>query len=801
MAKNNSPTSISKIPAGFWTALLLALAAFLVSINFIPELGTAKTARDFIANSIPLALGTVSLISAGLILRKKEALGGGILITFVLILLILVPVLAEGYGLPAGMAAFVFTSLLSWQTMPRRLFGYISLVGFGVAALIIFLEVFWPFPRISQDTQDIQTTTILVIFLSIVYLIILATQFQKYPMRTKMIISFILLATIPTAVVTVLINMRNQDQLTLQANQSLVNTASQAASQIEAFLQRNLDEMRIEAQNVSLVNYINRNPWSNASLSQREAALTTLMTLKQKDPINVNSYGLISPQGLVVLDTDPNLMGYSHAEEDFVRRPLQTGLPYVSSILFNEDGTQSIYFTAPIRNSVGEISGLLRMDMNAAVLQQNVLRNSENIEKETTLVLLDENGLVLAHNNEINTLFRTLVDVAPDFRADLVRRKRLPLNIADEQSLGLTQLAEGLGSIKESANFTAEVHSGKALNELVGAVKMESVPWYMIASQGEAYFLRFVTQQTRIATLLGLAAAVLATIIGGIGSTFLTRPILRLTETAKKIASGDMNVHAPVMTQDEIGALAETFNNMTGQIRSLVGTLEQRVADRTRALETSTEVSRRLSTILDEAQLVRAVVDQLQTAFSYYHVHIYLFDNERRNLVMRGGTGEAGRLMLASGHKIPLGRGLVGTAAEHNMPRLVGDVSQDPNWLPNALLPETRSEIAVPIAVGNEVLGVLDVQQNITNGLGMQDIAMVQSITNQVAIALRNAQSYAKAEQQAEREALVANISQRLQHYASLEEILQAAVNELGHVLGAQSGSVELHAGRSKDNK
>jgi signal transduction histidine kinase len=171
---------------------------------------------------------------------------------------------------------------------------------------------------------------------------------------------------------------------------------------------------------------------------------------------------------------------------------------------------------------------------------------------------------------------------------------------------------------------------------------------------------------------------------------------------------------------------------------------EEIVAQRATQLEAVATVSTTASTVLDPDKLLQAVVDLTQERFGLYHAHIYLADAAWQTLLLAAGAGEIGRTMVAGEHTISLDaeKSLVARAARERQATIVNDVRSDPDFLPNPLLPETRSEMAVPMIVGDKVLGVFDVQSNKQNGFSQEDASIYSTLAAQVGVALQNARLY-----------------------------------------------------------
>ena len=495
---------------------------------------------------------------------------------------------------------------------------------------------------------------------------------------------------------------------------------------------------------------------------------------------------LFDKRGRDVADTFVGDVGLDKSDRSYFQGAVSTGLPYVSAVEFSQTtGQSSIYFSAPVLDDAGKLIGVVRVRYNAAILQQIVKNSAKGFSgADSFAVLLDENNIRLAHSSLPELILKSVVPLPTDKLAQLQDEGRLPAGNAEELSTNLPEFQEALANIDTEPTFEADLAAGSAGLEQGQAVRLTAQPWTLVFVQTQTAFLAPAETQTRTNTLIAIVIAGLVAAIGFFVAQIVSRPIVNLTGVAQEVAGGNLSAQARVESGDEVGTLARTFNSMSAQLKNTLEGLEQTVANRTHALEVSGQVSRRLSTILDQGQLVSEVVEQVQTSFNYYHAHIYLLDEASQELVMAGGTGEAGQTMLASGHKIPKGKGLVGRAAETNAVVLVPDVSKNPDWLPNPLLAETKSEVAVPIAIGDQVLGVLDVQHNIVDGLQQENADLLYSIATQVAVGLQNARQYQVSQKVARELGVVATVSTATATITDAGRLLQEVVDQTKKAFG-----------------
>jgi GAF domain-containing protein len=217
---------------------------------------------------------------------------------------------------------------------------------------------------------------------------------------------------------------------------------------------------------------------------------------------------------------------------------------------------------------------------------------------------------------------------------------------------------------------------------------------------------------------------------------------------------------------------------------------------RAQQLAAVAEISNVSSKELDIQKMLESVVQLTQRKFGLYHAHVFIYDEDTDELKIRAcgykeGDEHEGTHGTAS---IPMTKeqSLVARAARTRQAVIVNNVLLEPGWLPNPLLPDTASELAVPLVVGDRVLGVLDVQADHVNAFTDEDANIQTTLASQVATALQNARSFTQAQKQAERESTLNVINQKIQSATSVEAVLQIAARELGHALGAPMTIAQL---------
>src|SRR5574341_1394598 len=251
-----------------------------------------------------------------------------------------------------------------------------------------------------------------------------------------------------------------------------------------------------------------------------------------------------------------------------------------------------------------------------------------------------------------------------------------------------------------------------------------------------------------VTNLIGLGVVGLVAVLASLlMSRQIAAPLRQLSDTAARISQGELNLDVPGSAMVEMGRLSASLQDMTKRLRTLIQSQDQMIEARTRQLEITARIGRVIAAETDLNRLLQTTIEVIRDQLGHYHAQVFMLDDLRQYAVLRSSTGRAGRELLERGHKLPVGsQSVVGQASSRGEPVLASDTRYADFWMPNPLLPETRAELAVPVRLGAEIIGVLDVQDTKPDTFDEATIRALQAVADQLAVAIRNAQLFEEKE-------------------------------------------------------
>ena len=225
--------------------------------------------------------------------------------------------------------------------------------------------------------------------------------------------------------------------------------------------------------------------------------------------------------------------------------------------------------------------------------------------------------------------------------------------------------------------------------------------------------------------------------------------------------------------------------------------LDRQADRRALHLETASLVGRRMTSLLDLDSLLTEVVKLIRAKFGYYHANLFLVDEETWEIALKESDGPSAQWMKARGVRLKIGQeGITGWVASSGQTLVCNDVRQEPRYVQIELLPETQAELAVPLRVGERIVGVLDVQSDRPDAFDQGDVTALEILGNEVGIAIENARLFQETKHRYE--AMVALHETSLDIIARLETatLLEALLRRGAMLLGAKAGLLYLYDAR-----
>lgn len=663
------------------------------------------------------------------IARRQRGIAAHILGSLsVIIFVTLLTAFWEGMVIPALVIAVVPPILAVSAGMPRKYYGGLMLLVLGGVAGILFANAS---PFIERLPFDTTVSIASLAFLGTIGLLLVTVTFiarsRRYrSLRNQLLISFMIIVTIPTVLATVLSAVGayvNNETQVFNSLETISNLKENQINQVVDNLQVNAARINQDSEfHRNALNLLSPGGTSATTLEiYQTSARNRLQSFLRGEQATYGEIMVLNIRGDVVLSTDASREGRNYQTELFYREgSIGSFTGFSKNPIF---GDFNLVHATPIYDTDGNIlRGILVMRANSGLIKE-IVENTPGFD-EMESYLLDKNYFPLTRTRSITQTVRTT---------------------ASEALLSSAGISAGQGRYE---TYTGEVVLGRYQ-------RIEALDVIYIAEVPRAFIIGSSINSLLSSTALALFAIAIAIVAVVISAESISNPISALAKTAEDFAAGKLSARANIERRDEIGSLGSAYDQMAEQLQDIIGKLEQRVADRTQALEEQTVRLRTAAEIARDAASLHKLDELLARAgalilerFGYSHTGIFLLDNNLEYAVLASSPTEAGRQMIANNHKLRIGEvGIVGRVALTGEPRIALDTGADAAFFNNPYLPNTRSEMALPLKVENRIIGVLDVQSDKPQAFNADDIAVMQILADQLATAIERTRLLQQVEQ------------------------------------------------------
>ncbi|GAB4459618.1 MAG: hypothetical protein Kow0070_14820 [Anaerolineales bacterium] len=766
--------------------ILIGLPASIVAASVYLMLGLQTGSWQLYAWSADIWLLALAVLISLFLLRRRQ-LGAAIWLSLsaIQVTFIAAVVLIQGIGLLIGISILALTAIIAGQTLPRQQVTQAVILGIAGGIAAILIEVFPPAFRLPPPPLIRFFLPGILLAVILLFGHVTARQFRNYSLRAKLIIIFVTIVLSTVGMGAFLTANTLRATLVRVIGGQLSALANSKALEIGQTLGREEDILELLTLNPLVLQTASAastqkplndeeiarldQQWRSADAARNDAdplvssilnapLSKELRQFQEEFPNHVEIF-LTDRQGLIIAAAN-RTSDYYQGDEAWWRTAYEKG-GYIGQPEYDE-GSNAFGIIMAVRvqpPGYTEPIGVLRTTLNLSIFT-NILKSGLFGQSGHTNIYLPNGQEIFLRIKEDGDYEAALKTVA---------------------SLNINELLQSTEPYQETFHDETPILASHAPVADIGKTSEENIfitdlNWHAVSIQDQAEAFQPIQIQTRNIALLAILISLAATLAATGLAQVLAAPLTRLKQVAEKIAEGDTTIRANIESGDEAGALADAFNRMTSQLRDLITGLEQRVSERTLDLKNAVLVSekraRDLQSISDISRLISSeqrldvllplVTRLISERFGFYHVGIFFVDETRRFAILQAANSAGGQKMLARKHHLEIGIGLVGTVLQTGKPRIALDVGADAVFFNNPDLPNTRSEMALPLTYQGVTIGVLDVQSDKPGAFTENDTQTLSILADQVAIAIENARLFGQMQQaREEAEALYAQIQSR----------------------------------------